>query len=469
MINNRYIGTDSGKTVAVMGLGVSGRSAVEFALACGAKVIVSDKRSREQFGAQEQELLQRTGVAWEAGEHSFSFLGRADVVIVSPGIDLDDPLLKRLAEAGVRITGELELVAEHLKSPVVAISGTNGKTTVTTLIGEVLARSGRRVFVGGNIGTPLYDYCLEPDSYDIIVVELSSFQLDLCGNFAPDVGVLLNISPDHLDRHRTFDRYISAKMNLFSGQQSDQVAIVNGDDPNCQHLDPDYKGRLQSFGTGRYNDLVVVGNRLVVAGTREYAIGDGDLKDGDTGFVGLNYGAAVLALEAMGCPRAQIQEGLLQFKSLQHRLEFVTESAGVKYYNDSKATNTGAVIGALAQLQGPVILIAGGRDKGENYRLLRQAVAQKVRRVILLGEAAEAIGQALADIVETDRALDMVHAVELAAGAATGGDTVLLSPACASFDMFASYAQRGEVFKAAVMKLVQPGKGEHQNNGEVSV
>lgn len=441
-----------GSKVAVLGLGVSGRAAVHFCLACGAEVIVSDMRPAAQFERDEGELLERTGIAWEAGEHTFQFLSQADLVLVSPGVDLLDPLILQLKDADISISGELGAVADKIDIPVVAVTGTNGKTTVTTLIGEILEKAGKKVYVGGNIGTPLYNYFLKKEKYDLIVAELSSFQLETAGDFAPDVGVLLNITPDHLDRHRTMEHYIAAKMQLFRNQSEDGVAVVNGDDPHCRDLDPGFRAQIQTFGAGLYNNLVIEERGLVVnkSETQEiYAFGP---ERPLTGFQAQNYGAAILALNAMECPQEIIARGLEDFTPPAHRLEFVVEADGVRYYDDSKATNTGAVVGALSRLDSSVVLIAGGRDKGDDYRLLVKSVREKVKRLVLIGEAAEKIGDVLGGVVAIDRVDSMEEAVQTAAAAASAGDSVLLSPACASFDMFRSYSHRGEVFRQAVLK-----------------
>ena len=231
-----------GVKVAVMGLGVTGRAAVRYSLHCGAEVFVSDMRPKQRFLAEEGEFLAASDVQWEAGGHSREFLCGVDVLLVSPGVDLNLPLIKTLQSDGVNVVGEFAVAAGHIDVPVVAVTGTNGKTTVTTLIGEIFKGAGRKVFVGGNIGTPLYEYLLDPQDYDIVVAEVSSFQLESAGDFAPDVGLLLNITPDHLDRHLSMEKYVQAKMQLFVHQRPEDVAIINGDDPLC--LAPSTRGAV---------------------------------------------------------------------------------------------------------------------------------------------------------------------------------------------------------------------------------
>ncbi len=442
-----------GLKVAIMGLGVSGRAAVRYARHCGAEVLVSDNRPEQRFLAEEGEFLAAFDVQWEAGGHSREFLGRAELLLVSPGVNLDLPLIKALKDDGVKIVGEFAIVAGQIDVPVVAVTGTNGKTTVTTLIGDILAAAGKRVFVGGNIGTPLYEYLLHPQEYDVIVAEVSSFQLESAGDFAPDVGVLLNMSNDHLDRHVSMDRYVQAKMQLFVHQQPGSVAIINGDDPFCRNFPPGLPARVLTFGKNDPSSAIVGDNTITLMVDpiqEEYHFADmGQLNS----ITLMNYAAAILAVRSQGCTYAQTLAGLRAFRPLPHRIEFVAEIDGVSYYNDSKATNTGAVIAALAQFPGNVILLAGGRDKNDDFRLLRESVVSKVKKLVVFGEAAGLLEEALADLVAIIPTQSMGDAVRMAAQNAATGDVVMLSPACASFDMFTSYGHRGNEFKKAVLAL----------------
>jgi len=450
---------NSGAKVAVMGLGVSGRAAVRYGLHCGAEVFVSDNRSEQQFLDEDGEFIASVNIEWEAGGHSREFLGRANLLLVSPGVNLELPLLKALREDGVMIAGEFAAAAGQIGVPVVAVSGTNGKTTVTTLIGEIFKRAGKKVFVGGNIGTPLYDYLCNPRDYDIVVAEVSSFQLESAGQFSPDVGLLLNISPDHLDRHISMEKYVQAKMQLFAHQGSGEVAIINGDDELCGNLPLDMQSAVCTFGKKNGYTAVISDNRITLNiddVKEEYQF------DGMQGMVAtdkineitlMNYAAAILAVRSLGCNHQQTKDGLNAFSPLPHRIEFVAEVSGVSYYNDSKATNTGAVIGALEQFRGNVILIAGGRDKGDDFSLLKESVRLKVKKMVTFGEAAGLLEKALTEVVDISPAQSMDDAVQTAARTAVSGDVVLLSPACASFDMFSSYGHRGNEFKKAVLAL----------------
>lgn len=441
-----------GMRIAVIGLGLSGRAAVRYLLACGAEVVVSDNRSEPEFVAGEGGFLQETGVAWEAGGHRSAFFAGVDLVFVSPGVPLDLPLLQELRRGGVPIVGELAVAAPVLSDPVIAITGTNGKTTVTTLIGQLLQGAGKNVFVGGNIGTPLFHHLLDETAADAVVLEVSSFQLDTAGSFRPDIALLLNITPDHIDRHGSLVAYSQAKLKIFANQGAADTAIVNGDDPLCRQALAAIAGRVLLFGHSADCRARIEGDRIVLAWQEEeiYDLAGSRMANA----IGLmNAAAAILAARTAGCSREDILAGLLAFQPLRHRVEEVAEIDGITYYDDSKATNTGAVLAALVQVAGKVVLIAGGRDKGEDYALLQDGVREKARRVILIGEAADQIAAALAGIVPLDRAATMEEAVSKAQAAARPGDVVLLSPACASFDMFTGYAHRGDVFAAAVRGL----------------
>lgn len=429
-----------GQTVCVMGLGVTGRAAVKYCLGKGARVRVSDTRSKEKLFIDEGDFIEKNQLEWEAGVHSYDFLKKSKLLLPSPGIDLRGKLFTLLQQAGITIAGELAVVAGLIDVPVVAVTGTNGKTTVTSLLGEVLAACGKRVFVGGNIGTPLYEYCLRKNEYDVVVAEVSSFQLDCSGSFAPDIAILLNITPDHLDRHGTIDDYIRAKGRIFANQKRGGLAIINDDDSLCGRVTIPENVEIMQFGSSDGCTLKISDTQH----TQEFG-----------GFSAYNYTAAFGALRRLGLSAPEIEKGFRQFNHLPHRLEFVAEINGISFINDSKATNTGAVIGALGQVQNKVVLIAGGRGKGDDYGLLRKSVEEKVQALVLLGEAADEMEEKLADLAPCKRAVTMEEAVAQAYHLASNGESVLLSPACASYDMFSSYGNRGEVFKAAVMALMQ--------------
>ncbi len=452
-MNRENINIMPGSKVAVVGLGVSGKAAFKFAQKQGAKLYVSDLRKEEQFVKEEPWVVNSPEILWEAGAHTLEFLSQADVIIISPGVKLSSQLVGSLAEKKVPIVGELAFAESYINKPVIAVTGTNGKTTVTTLIGELLKTSGKRVFVGGNIGTSLFDYMSDPTDIDAVVLEVSSFQLESAGEFAPDVAILLNISPDHLDRHGTLEEYRDAKMKLFSHMDKEGVIVVNGNDPNCRPLPENINAAVKFFGAGEAFSATTLEDsvEIVFDNVHETYGLEKTLLHNSIGLA--NSAPSILAARLLGCTQDQIQKGLGLFSPLEHRMEFVDEVKGVKYYNDSKATNTGAVVAALHQLHGDIVLIAGGRDKGDDYSLLKESVIEKVEKVIVIGEASGLIASALNGVVDISHAVSMKEAVQFARDFAMSGSSVLLSPACASFDMFESYGHRGRVFKQAVENL----------------
>lgn len=441
----------TGTKMVVMGLGVSGKSAIRYGLACGASVYLSDVRNTEQIDKDLRDIEGSGRVIVEAGGHTEAFLEQADVLFVSPGVSCTE-LLLRMSDKGKRIMGELALVADVIDIPIVAITGTNGKTTVTSLVGELLRAAGKRVFVGGNIGTPLLDWLLSGEEVDCLVAEVSSFQLEYAGNFRPSIAILLNITPDHLDRHGDLASYRQAKMNLFAHQTSEDLAIINGDDALIDFDSNTNLAKCITFGEHPGCDVVASENgvSLTFQGTEERYSLEGTELGNRTGC--LNSAPSIYAARTLGCSAQEVIKGLHAFKVGEHRMELVGTVGGVEYYNDSKATNTGAVLSGLKQVN-QVVLIAGGRDKGDDYTLLREAVQEKVVHLITIGEAASLIETALDGYVEVTRAHNLSEAVHIAHLLAKPGQCVLLSPACASFDMFTSYKARGECFRDEVREL----------------
>ncbi len=440
----------------VVGFGRSGQAMVRFLAGRGVQVAVSETRSRAAFTGAAGQLLADSVVAYEGDGHHASFFQSADCIVLSPGVDPAHPAITHAKQAGIPVFGELAVAASLVRSPIIAVTGTNGKTTVTELIGALLKAAGHRVFIGGNIGTPVGELLCAADPFAVVVLEVSSFQLEMSGGFVPQVGVLLNITPDHLDRHGTLERYAAMKMRLFQGGAEATEAIINGDDPLIErYLPPSFAGNALCFGVGAQRAARIEGSTIVVAcGGRTMQV---DLAGSslDTVSGRMNGAAALLAVNRFALPQATVQETLSVFQVGAHRMQLVVEDNGVRFINDSKATNTGAVISALHQAGGRVVLIAGGRDKGDDYRLLREAVRQRVSHVVLIGEAAENLAMALGDLVPVHRAATMEDAVSRAAALAVAGDSVLLSPACASFDMFDNYQHRGDCFAAAVHRLRQ--------------
>ncbi len=449
-----------GMTAGILGLGVAGRATVRFLLDQGLQLKVSDLRSEQQVEKEQPGFLvflDEHGVASEFGRHSDTFLDGLDLLVPAPGVPLHSALIREACRRTIPLAGELALAAGRFAAPVIAITGSNGKTTVTGLIGHLLHAAGKKPFVGGNIGTPLLEYCLDPTVYDCVVLELSSFQLDLAGAFRPEVGVLLNITPDHLDRHGTLAAYADAKKRLFAGQHEADAAIFGCDDPLVDAVQLNEGVVRFGFGFGEQSACRVEdgGVRLRESDGEHFFPLTGTKLASPVNR--LNAAAAVLAAKLAGCSNEAIARGLATFAPPAHRMAAVAMLDGVSYIDDSKATNIGALAAALAACPDKVVLIAGGRDKGGDYGLLRDIVARKVRQLVLIGEAAPLMEQALGDLAPVQRAGDMPQAVEMARAAAQPGDTVLLAPGCSSFDMFSGYAERGRVFAEAVLSLQAAG------------
>jgi len=451
--------TQQGMQAVVIGLGAAGLSTVRHLLRRGVRVRVSDRRALTQIEPETLAFLEQAGVAFETGGHTSAFLAAADLVVPGPGVPLDLPALCAARDMGLPIAGELALAAGEFRVPVIAVTGSNGKTTVTSLIGDLLRASGKKPFVGGNIGTPLLDCFAEPDQYDSAVLELSSFQLDLAGDFRPDVGLLLNISPDHLDRHGSLAAYARAKQNIFRSQRPGDHAVLGEDDPAAAATQQNAGVERTTFGRGENASARIVDGRVILnlAGVETaFALAQTKLHSSVNQ---LNAAAAVLAATLIGCDQAGIVAGLAGYEPPPHRMAEVATIGGVRFINDSKATNIGALEAALGGCEAPVVLIAGGRDKGGDYNLLREVVARRVKRLVLVGEAAGLMQAALGPIVATESATSMDDAVRKAAAAAVDGDLVLLAPGCASYDMFSGYEERGRVFAECVRRLGRERSG----------
>ncbi len=447
---------EPGKTAGVLGLGVAGRATVRFLLQQGLCLKAGDLRPQQEVEQEEPgflDYLARHNVYCEFGSHSSGFLDGLDLLVPAPGVPLQSPLIVEARRQEIPLAGELALAAGHFAAPVIAITGSNGKTTVTGLVGHLLKTAGKNPFIGGNIGTPLLQYCLDPARYDLVVLEVSSFQLDLAGSFRPEIGILLNITPDHLDRHGSMAAYAKAKMQLFAAQHEADAAILGCDDALvaqtqlnagverlCFGLHEDAASRVEEEGVRLR--LGVEECFFPLAGTRLASSVNR-----------LNAAAAILAAKLAGCSNTAIAEGLAGFAPPAHRMAEVAVIDGIRYIDDSKATNIGALAAALSACPGQTVLIAGGRDKGGGYALLEEIVARKARHLVLIGEAAPLLEQALGKLVPCERAADMQQAVQAARAAAKPGDTVLLAPGCSSFDMFSGYAERGNVFSQAVRAL----------------
>ncbi|MFO7177396.1 MAG: UDP-N-acetylmuramoyl-L-alanine--D-glutamate ligase [Pseudomonadota bacterium] len=435
----------AGRRVIVVGLKKSGIAAAELCRAEGAEVLGTDREPRERLDPEALAL----GIEIVAGGHAGVPFESADLVVVSPGVP-PLPELERAARAGVPVVGELELAAQRLQAPIVAIGGTNGKSTTTTLVGDMVKAAGRSVFVGGNLGTPATRAV--GAGHDVVVLEVSSFQLERAPSFRPKVSVLLGISEDHLDRYPSFAAYAAAKGNAFVNQTADDVAIVPAGDAECERQARRGHGRLVRFGGS--GDYVVEESAVLERASGERFAIDPDRLSGRHNRE--NAAAAIAAARAVDTASAAIGAALSAFRPLPHRMAFAGSVRGVRFYDDSKGTNVGAAVTALRGLaEAKAVLIAGGRDKQGAYEPLVAALAERGRAVVLIGEAAERIAAAVGDRVPVARAGSMEEAVQTAFALARPGDAVLLSPACASFDMFRSYADRGERFVRAVAELAR--------------
>ena len=444
------------KRVVVVGLGLSGIAACRLLLARGAKVVATDSKAREAV-SDEVRALEQAGVTLVLGGHEAARMAEADLIVVSPGVPRFSDL-ERAERGGVPIWGEVELAVRAVnesaeaagrKAPrLIAIGGTNGKSTVTSLVGALLERSGLRTFVGGNLGEPLAAHADE--AFDALVLEVSSFQMERVDSFHPEVSVLLNVTPDHLDRYESEAAYANAKGNAFLRQTGDDVAIVPMGDDVCIAQARRGSGRIVTFGPG--GDLDVRADAIVDRRKKDtYTRARIGLQGGHNA---LNVAAAIAAVELFDLDDLLVEEVLEGFRGLPHRMVLVRTRAGVRWYDDSKGTNVGATVTAVrGVVEERVVLIAGGRDKGGSYGPLVEALREKGRAVVLIGEAALLIRDAIGEVVPVLVATSMSEAVSIASSLAVAGDAVLLSPACSSFDMFRDYKERGDVFVSAVLAL----------------
>ena len=442
------------KRVLVVGLGKSGVASALFLKAHGARVTVSDTKSGDELRNEIPVLLDH-GITVETGGHGERTFRGQDLIVVSPGVPVDAPLLVQARSLGEAVIGELELAAQFLPGPIVAITGSNGKTTTTTLTGEILAAAGMPALVGGNIGTPAIALAERAKTDTVIVLEVSSFQLETIQTFRPKVAVVLNVTPDHLDRHRTLEVYVDAKARIFENQRGEDFAVLNADDPICTTMAA--RTRAQLFWFRRQKEVqqgawLRDGKILFRNGSQQrevMLVSEIPLK----GAHNLeNVLAAVCASALMGCAPEKIRQTVMDFKAVEHRLEFVTTIRGVDYYNDSKATNVDATIKALESFPSHIHLILGGKDKGSDYTVLNDLLRQRVKRVYTIGAAATKIESQIKG-VEVVHAETLDNALRKANALAQPGDVVLLAPACASFDQFKSYEHRGRVFKEIVRGL----------------
>jgi UDP-N-acetylmuramoylalanine--D-glutamate ligase len=442
------------KRVLVVGLARTGVATALFCGARGARVTATDTRGENEIG-EAIPALRAAGVSLELSGHKEITFLEQDLIIPSPGVPADLPLLQASRAKGVTIWSEIELADRFLNGRLIGITGSNGKTTTTSLVEHILQSAGFPTILAGNIGTPLISCVEQTNDRTITVAELSSFQLELIETFRPNISVFLNLTPDHLDRHATLEAYGAAKARIFENQTEADSAVLNADDPATAALVP---GRPHVYWFSRKKRVAqgafVQAKEIVFRneGSEEIL-----LKLDDIPLVGShnveNVLAAAVAARLAGAQPAAIAKGVRSFAGVEHRLEFVAEIGGVRYYNDSKATNVDATLKALDAFPGRILIILGGKDKGSDYTLLQTPLREKAILALLIGAAAEKIEKQIAGSVAIERAETMERAVETATHAARPGDVVLLAPACASFDQFQNYEHRGRVFKELVHQL----------------
>jgi UDP-N-acetylmuramoylalanine--D-glutamate ligase len=443
-----------GKKVLVVGLGKSGLAAALFLRHKGAQVTVSDMRSAESLAKEIPALLDE-GIMVEAGGHGLLTFRRQDLIVVSPGVPLETPELVQVRKFGLPVLGELELAARFLKGKILAITGSNGKTTTTALAGEILKEAGLHTLVGGNIGVPVISLVEESTDQSWSVLEVSSFQLESTEQFHPAIAVILNITPDHLDRHGSFENYARAKERIFAAQQPNDCVVLNADNARAAEAATRSKATVYWFtlehrvrrGAWIQDGYVVY--RQEPEGKVEQIIplskiplkGEHNVE---------NVLAAVCAARLAGVAAEPIASAVAKFQAVEHRLEYVATVQGVEFYNDSKATNVDATAKALGAFSSGIHLILGGKDKGSDYTALAQLLRDRVRAVYTIGSAAAKIESQLRGVVSIRSCETLSAAVDAAAASARPGEVVLLAPACSSFDQFENYEHRGRVFKDLV-------------------
>jgi UDP-N-acetylmuramoylalanine--D-glutamate ligase len=445
------------KRVLVVGLGKSGISAAMFLRAQGARVTVSDTRSAVAL-AKEIPALLEAGIMVESGGHGLLTFRRQDLIVVSPGVPMDTPEVKQVVGFGLPVIGELELASRYLQGRVVAITGSNGKTTTTSLLGKIFADAGGPTQVGGNIGLPVIDLVAESTPETTNVLEVSSFQLETIEEFHPWIGVVLNITPDHLDRHGSFEAYAAAKARITERQGADDFLVLNAEDKATQMVALKTKAQIFWFSGRRpIKQGAFVHGESILFVPREGAKAEPVMPVSDIHLKGAhnveNVLAAVCAARLAGVPAESIRASVAEFKAVEHRLELVAKVKGVEFYNDSKATNVDATMKAVASFPSGIHLILGGKDKNSDYTLMAELLKERVKVVYTIGSAAEKIERQLHGVVKMVSAETMQVAVAKAAGAAVSGDVVLLAPACSSFDQFENYEHRGQVFRQLVHEL----------------
>lgn len=447
----------SGMKVLVVGLGISGIWTTRWLVREGARVSVSEIRPQSELDRETCKEMTSLGVAMETGGHKEETFLNADMIVVSPGVPHQIAPFRAATMKGIPVMGELELASRLIDTPTIAVTGTNGKSTTVAFLGFMLQHAGLRTFVGGNVGTPLMAHVASGETVDYVVVEVSSFQLDTSESFSPFVSVILNVSPDHLDRYPDFEAYVESKLRVFKNQGSGQFLILNKGDERLSRVHPGSGVSVLSYGYDKAEGLdAFVENRGIkvrLDGSsnpsfsleRFHLPGRHNVE---------NLLASVLTGLTLGIETSTIQMSIHEFKGLPHRLELVAKHEGVSFYNDSKATNVDAAVKSISSFTQPIVLIAGGRHKGADYGSLVTTAREHVRSAIFLGEARELLGKSFQGTLPFTMAATLEEAVSMAFSEAKRGEVVLLAPACSSFDMFSDYKHRGDVFRSAVERIV---------------
>ena len=442
------------KNVLVVGLARSGVSAANLLYKLGANVTGTDEKGEDALSDNVKKL--EKGISLKLNGHDSVNINEIDLTIISPGVPWDSPFLNKLRRKGIRIMSEVEFAFQQLQAPFIAITGTNGKTTTTTLTGEMLKRGGKKVFVGGNIGNPLCEEVLNGGKSELVLSEISTFQMEGSETFKPYISAILNITPDHLDRHESMDEYIELKKRVFINQDENDYMILNLDDEITAGFSTEVRGkkvffsRLKEVENGAFvrEDKIIFKND----GREETVCSLKDLK-----LIGVHNIENTLASVAIsgicGISGKIMRDVISEFKGIKHRMELVREIRGIRFINDSKGTNVGATVKSLQSFNEPIILIAGGKDKGSDYLPLKGLIEERVKFLILIGDAKKKIAKNLNGFKNRIEADTLENAVKEGYKRAKSGDIVLLSPACASFDMFRDYEDRGEQFEEIVNRL----------------